>query len=1164
MNIKKLRNRKIFILIFLVVCTGVVVTFLPSLARVQNRTPLDTSTVWDGGIATSYRKGSGTESDPYIIASGKELSYFSTMLKTTNYEGKYFALSNDIILNNGVFSYDEGAKYTLNKSTFFLNREGDFFDNAELSGTKIGSVNSLESLDNFKGHFDGKSYTIYGLYISSETLENALFTNLEGEVKNLYVANALIEGGVYTGGIASTASNASILNVSFQGQVVGDTEAQTDTEVLSIENVDYTKDTGASLNIPLRQKFGNIESAILSGCCSSSFRLDGKNIECSENTFTTELSTTYKNILPIDADDSLSLTNLSLELTYKIGYAGGLIGVGSNVAIENSISKGYVASSNTAGGLIGLASKKVDILNSYNKASVEAPNHSGLIGVIENIDSTSTINHSYNGVDNTGFVGAIYNSSNNVKITNSFEAGKYYAFIQKIKNSKVIFENVYSVGTNTFQEEDVDGSVTNITIDSLKDKDFLTNTLSFNEFKDLEDLNVNTGNVWTYEQGFLPTLYIDDIQNPIANLNVGTYSWNNLGFDDAKINFASNVAFSIDEISNVKPIKEAYYFISNSSKPLTRDEINSINWLPYEGIMTLESDGFYTIYAKVIDNNDYISYINSNILVIDKTGSEVSIKGADKLWNTRSDVLEYTYIDTPTSFQIEAIDEYSGVKSIEYATSNIPLSNEDLNSRDWVKYDKNITLEDLGTKIIYVKVTDNAGNITYVNSGYIVYAGYTLTNLGVGNTGTYIKDITNNSKVVYNFTYSDQNTIDSSSTHHLVSNVLLPKSTKITLKDNIKNKVYTYLVQDDTSSIPFTEFEEIGKGNMQILFKEEFNDIINEDYTVTLDFKNALFKEDILGLNIFVELHDSDGNISRSTVKNTLKDVNIYLNSYSVPNITSTYTGDSIIFNSDSISNIDLTTSLKSHTIDDIAIYDSSYDNKKMGIEIKLIDDNNKTVEKKYLKNIRFKLGDNYYSPNDDGITRIKVSDDRSTTSSSLVILTSRDTITLKEGTYYLNITSFASYDGIYGKDYSKEKINIPVVVGKYNDVISDYKFSVLPDKDYKVLWKKDNNINLGYRFNFDDGYSNPSIRITLYKKSKLTAYDQTYKLVDLIDYTNTPLERVLESTYQVPAEYVNTTDKFNLYLDLNKLESGGYKFNFELYDGSKRIGSIENKFIVR
>ena len=216
-------NKKIQYLIIMVIIVLVASIAIPSYARYKNRTFSDSIVVWDGTIARSYRKGSGTIDDPYIISNGSELAYFSEQLKNkVDYTNTYFELNNDIVLNDGLFSYNEtdGIKYTKNNTAYSIT---PYTNNYEL-----GTINLFNSLDNFKGHFNGNSYRIYGLYITDKDASNlGLFTNLQGSVSDLYVENALIYGGNITGGIASNASNTTLKNVLYNGYVVGNAKEET-------------------------------------------------------------------------------------------------------------------------------------------------------------------------------------------------------------------------------------------------------------------------------------------------------------------------------------------------------------------------------------------------------------------------------------------------------------------------------------------------------------------------------------------------------------------------------------------------------------------------------------------------------------------------------------------------------------------------------------------------------------------------------------------------------------------------------------------------------------------------------------------------------------------------------------------------------------------------
>ena len=245
-KLKKIpKSRYIAILAVLVLMVAIAI---PTLSRYKNRIDINAllsdENNWDGTIATSYRNGTGTSSDPYIISNAKELAYFEKMLHETSYENTYFELSNDIIINNGVFDYtEENITYTLNKTETYLEAyTTNIYTKSDLSGDKLTTINKFKTLNNFKGHFNGNYYTIYGLYITSDTnTELALFNNLKGTVENLYLENTLIYGGSTTASLATSISNATIKNVFIDGDVVGTTDSKVEIEEQTIANVTYTK-----------------------------------------------------------------------------------------------------------------------------------------------------------------------------------------------------------------------------------------------------------------------------------------------------------------------------------------------------------------------------------------------------------------------------------------------------------------------------------------------------------------------------------------------------------------------------------------------------------------------------------------------------------------------------------------------------------------------------------------------------------------------------------------------------------------------------------------------------------------------------------------------------------------------------------------------------------
>ena len=226
----KIKNDKIFVLSIIFIILLVVAIAIPTLSEYKSASITNTITPWDGTIATSYEQGDGSKDNPYIISNGNELAYFALQLKNTNYEGKYFSLSNDIILNDGIFNYNvsDGIKYIK-----------DNFENIIVPNEENTIINVFEHLNGFKGIFDGNSHVIYGLYIDKTINDqNALFTNLEGDISNLYIKNSVIYGGNFVGGVASKASGSVIENVSFDGFVIANENKSDKTINLSIDDIE--------------------------------------------------------------------------------------------------------------------------------------------------------------------------------------------------------------------------------------------------------------------------------------------------------------------------------------------------------------------------------------------------------------------------------------------------------------------------------------------------------------------------------------------------------------------------------------------------------------------------------------------------------------------------------------------------------------------------------------------------------------------------------------------------------------------------------------------------------------------------------------------------------------------------------------------------------------
>lgn len=1215
------KPNKTNILIIVVVFTLLLSIGIPSLARYKNRGALQEITVWDGSIASNYQKGSGLQNDPYVISDGSELAYFYNQLLTQNYDNTYFILSNDIILNDGIFNYDNvnGMQYIKNNTTYYIKQDtNEYYDNISRDGSPANNLNEFNSLKNFKGTFDGKSFTIYGLYMSdSSENELALFTNLEGNIKDLYIKNTLVSGGNITSGLASKATNSMIKDVLFDGYVIGNSSSISTEKNISLTNeifevnnftisdsINLYSDSITSNELTTSSLTGTV-TINNSDLTNTSILINGVQLTSSEfqislgNNILNNISI---NITTTDENVEVTLSNLNYNVTYQTATAGGIVGEAINTTIKNSVNKGYIYGNKNSGGIAGVL-VNTNLSNSYNTGNIVSVNNSaGLVGKIVNSSIATTISNCYNignidGLNSAGLISSI-NSNTNISISNSFNTSQTNYNIRTIDNTVVTITNSYLVSGSSVETGNVVGSFNTITLNDLYNKTIMTSSLSYNEFIDKNDLSINENNVWIYEYESLPILYIDD---PIANIHAGIYTWNNLKYNLTERIFNSNITFNI-EAADIELLKNVYYYISNSSNPLTKRDLEAItSWQTYTNIEEINTEGFYVIYAKVVDYDNNITYLNSDLLILDLSGSVINIKLNNNSWDQFETNLDYIYINSKSNLEIEANDAISGVASTKYYISSAELTDADLDDLEldsWLDYTTPILIDNNTKRVVYVRVEDNSGFITYANTDYIILNGYNQGNLTLGrNTNNNLNNlyITNKSTISFNFTYEDEIGYAKGYTHNLVSTILLPINTKITLIDNNTGKVYMYKItsSDDlygyNDSCELNDINCVKKATYPLsLFKtgkmstnEYFNENdyyntsnIDEDFKVIVDLSETTIESNYNNISVYMDIKDSNNKISRTTLKDTIKTFNIYSsineeNTDAELYLSADYNNTTILYNTDSSTNINIRTGFNYKYIDDIKIFDTTHENMNIGLLIKLINSDGSIVGKKYLKNIIIKIDDVEYAAENDGVFRINLNSGITDISKELVVITNEDNMKLPVGNYTLNISNYVSYDGLYTTDISNNNVDVPIYVSNSSSGIK-YNFDVIINDSNRIIKKSTGLYNVNFSIIQNGSLREPNIRVSLYKKDTLTAYNQDYSIVDIKNYITNSLtvyEGNVYYAFKNPIKYRGTSATYNnleLTLITSNFENTGYKFVYELYDGDKKIGAIEKNFIVK
>ena len=85
-------------------------------------------------------------------------------------------------------------------------------------------------------------FAVYGLYLTRDTEELALFNNLGGTFENVYFKNSFVYGGSSTAVLANNASFAEINNISTEGIVVGTDDTYNEVINYNLDDILIIKD----------------------------------------------------------------------------------------------------------------------------------------------------------------------------------------------------------------------------------------------------------------------------------------------------------------------------------------------------------------------------------------------------------------------------------------------------------------------------------------------------------------------------------------------------------------------------------------------------------------------------------------------------------------------------------------------------------------------------------------------------------------------------------------------------------------------------------------------------------------------------------------------------------------------------------------------------------
>ena len=228
-------------------------------------------------------------------------------------------------------------------------------------------------------------------------------------------------------------------------------------------------------------------------------------------------------------------------------------------------------------------------------------------------------------------------------------------------------------------------------------------------------------------------------------------------YNSAKVE--KEFTISKHEIKKINPEEVFYTKADNGEKCITLDELyRNLKGVEYtigditdvSSIIDSSSvkveDGVlkYTLSGNSSTNSDAAATIPITIkstnykdvtiimtVNVDLTAPTGSIKVADKTWDSlRDDVTFSMFFKTNKEVTIEANDSGIGVDRIYYYIADKAVDKaglEKLSDEEWTEYKEPFVIERNSVNIVYAKLTDKAGNTSYINSdGIVIYTDSSL------------------------------------------------------------------------------------------------------------------------------------------------------------------------------------------------------------------------------------------------------------------------------------------------------------------------------------------------------------------------------------------------------------------------------------------------------
>ena len=220
--------------------------------------------------------------------------------------------------------------------------------------------------------------------------------------------------------------------------------------------------------------------------------------------------------------------------------------------------------------------------------------------------------------------------------------------------------------------------------------------------------------------------FIVDVTNPTGSITVSEKKWQSL-LELLTFGVYSNHNLSVtiepEDVNN----RSIEYYVSRSNKLMTKEQLEAIQtWTSYTGNFEIEDSDYYVVYARLTDKAGNQNYISSKGLIIDKSKIECKISFLNEEDSITIEGNSIYKNDVKVKIEATENDVFSGINQAEYwleidgdekehtvlyqFSEENPVYEELISEKSW---EITIPKENSGLNtVLYVKVTDNAGNET--------------------------------------------------------------------------------------------------------------------------------------------------------------------------------------------------------------------------------------------------------------------------------------------------------------------------------------------------------------------------------------------------------------------------------------------------------------------